>query len=108
MQQDIQVIQQVPQMAQKVPQISQQQMAQQVITQMSQPIQELVVAQGQKLIQVVMQGAIPKINLKSHQVSGCVPMDKRDPKRFYCENCPHNYSTKADLKKTCSKIMLVK
>ena len=26
-------------------------------------------------------------------------MDKRDPKRFYCENCPHNYSTKADLKK---------
>ena len=56
MQQDIQVIQQVPQMAQ----ISQPQMAQQVITQVSQPIQELVVAQGQKPIQVVMQGAIPK------------------------------------------------
>ena len=99
MQQDIQVIQQVPQMAQQVLQISQQQMAQQVITQMSQPIQELVMAQGQKLIQVVMQGAIPKKNLKSRPVAGCVPINKRDPKRFYCENCPHNYSTKADLKK---------
>ena len=98
MQQDIQVIQQVPQMAQQEPQISQQQTARQVITQMSQPIQGLVMAQGQKPIQVVMQGAIPQKNLKSHQVTGCVPMDKRDPKRFYCENCPHNYSTKTDLK----------
>ena len=48
--------------------------------------------------QVTGQGAIPK-KLKSHKVSGSIPAEQRDPKRYYCERCPHNYSTKADLKK---------
>ena len=56
----IQVIQQVPQMAQQMPQISQQQMAQQVITQMSQPIQELVVAQGQNRFKLLCREPFPK------------------------------------------------
>ena len=48
-------------------------------------------------VQVTGQGAIPK-KLKSHQVSGSIPTEQRDPRRYYCERCPHNYSTKADLK----------
>ena len=49
-------------------------------------------------VQVTGQGAIPK-KLKSRQVSGSIPTEQRDPRRYYCERCPHNYSTKADLKK---------
>ena len=49
-------------------------------------------------VQVTGQRAIPK-KLKSHQVSGSIPTEQRDPRRYYCERCPHNYSTKADLKK---------
>ena len=49
-------------------------------------------------VQVTGQVAIPK-RLQSHQVSGSIPTEQRDPRRYYCERCPHNYSTKADLKK---------
>ena len=90
MQQYIQVIQQVPQMAQQVPQISQPQMTQQVIT---------------KVFQLLC-GILSRKSLKSHQVTGCVPMDKRDPKRFYYENSPHNYSMQADLKKHVQRLCL--
>ena len=48
--------------------------------------------------QVTGQGAIAK-KLKSRQVSESIPAEQRDPKRYYCKRCPHNYSTKADLKK---------
>ena len=48
-------------------------------------------------VQVTGWGAIPK-KLKSRQVSGSIPAEQRDPKRYYCKRCPHNYSTKADLK----------
>ena len=49
-------------------------------------------------VQVTGQGAIPK-KLKSRQVSGSIPTEQRDPRRYYCERYPHNYSTKANLKK---------
>ena len=105
------LVQQAP-VLQKEPSITQQVPIVQQVPQAAHIPQELIIARDQQLPQglimsqnqpaqpqVIIQGAIPKKTLKSCQVSGSIPQDQRDPKRFYCEKCPHNYSTKADFKK---------